>query len=153
MGLLESASFASRWRGYDYFKENKVLQLRELTPGIYSASVQGNMPEPYAVELHLAHPRTSTCNCPHANGRRVICKHIVAAYFTALPEEADRFYREAMEEEEEAEQYAEDLENKVVSYIGKMKKAELQQALLELLTEGPDWLFDRFVRENGLDSW
>ena len=153
MGLLESASFESRWRGYDYFKEHKVLSLQEITYGVYAATVQGNTPEPYTVELHLAHPRTSTCNCPHANGRRVICKHIVAAYFTALPGEADRFYQEAMEEEEKAGQYAEDLEKKVISCVGKMKKAELQQALLDLLMEGPDWQYDRFVRDHDLGDW
>ena len=28
-----------------------------------------------------------------------------------------------------------------------MKKSELQDALLELLMDGPDWQYDRFVRE------
>ena len=83
----------------------------------------------------------------------MLCKHIIAAYFTALPGEADRFYQEAMEEEEKAGQYAEDLEKKVISCVGKMKKAELQQALLDLLMEGPDWQYDRFVRDHDLGDW
>lgn len=37
-------------------------------------------------------------------------------------------------------------------YVWKMKKSELQQALLELLLDGPEWQYDRFVRENGLDD-
>ena len=151
MGLLECASYASCWRGYDYYEEHKVFDLQETAPGIYSAAVQGTAAVPYTVELNLPHPRKSSCNCPHANGRRVICKHIVAAYFAALPKEAVRFYKEAMDAEEMAAQDAEDMENKVSAYIMKMKKAELQEALLETLSEGPEWLYDRFIREHGLD--
>ena len=33
-----------------------------------------------------------------------------------------------------------------------MKKSELQEALLQLLFDGPEWQYDRFVRENGLDD-
>ena len=30
----------------------------------------------------------------------------------------------------------------------KMKKSELQEALLRLLYEGPEWQYDRFIRDN-----
>ena len=33
-----------------------------------------------------------------------------------------------------------------------MKKDDLQQALLELLFEGPEWQYKRFIREKGLDD-
>ena len=154
MGLLECASGASVWRGYDYYKEKKVVSLEETEANIFDAKVSGNSSEPYSVELHISHPRKSKCNCPHADGKRIICKHIVAAYFTVLPEEADKFYAEAMAYQEEEEKRQDELTDKVCHYVWHMKKSELQEALLQLLFDGPEWQFDRFVRENGLeDDW
>ena len=154
MGLLECASGASVWRGYDYYKEKKVVNLEEIEANIFTAEVSGNSSEPYFVELHIDHPRKSKCNCPHADGKRIICKHIVAAYFTVLPEEADKFYAEAMAYQEEEEKRKDELTDKVCHYVWHMKKSELQEALLQLLFDGPEWQFDRFARENGLeDDW
>ena len=154
MGLLECASGASVWRGYDYYKEKKVVSLEEIESNIFSAKVSGNSNEPYSIELHIDHPRKSKCNCPHADGKRIICKHIVAAYFTVLPNEAAKFYAEAMAYQEEEEKRKDELTDKVCHYVWHMKKSELQEALLQLLFEGPDWQFDRFVRQNGLeDDW
>ena len=154
MGLLECASGASVWRGYDYYKEKKVMSLGEIGENIFSAKVSGNSKALYSVELHINHPRKSKCNCPHADGRRIICKHIVAAYFTALPVEAEKFYSEAMSYQEEEEKREEELSDKVYHYVWHMKKSELQEALLQLLFDGPEWQYDRFARENGLiDDW
>ncbi len=83
-----------------------------------------------SVELHIDHPRKSKCNCPHADGKRIICKHIVATYFTLLPKEAERFYAEAMAYQEEEEKRQEEMSDKVIEYVGKMKKADLCQSLL-----------------------
>lgn len=152
MGLLECASGASVWRGYDYYKEKKVVAIEKIESNIFSAKVSGNSSEPYSVELHIDHPRKSKCNCPHADGKRIICKHIVAAYFSVLPEEADKFYAEAMAYQEEEEKRQDELSDKVCHYVWHMKKSELQEALLQLLFDGPEWQYDRFVRENGLDD-
>ena len=152
MGLIECASAASVWRGYDYFKDKRVVNFEELGENIYTATVTGSSNHHYSVELHIDHPRKSKCNCPHADGKRIICKHIVATYFTVLPKEAERFYAEAMAYQEEEEKRQEELSNKVIEYVGKMKKADLCQSLLELLFDGPEWQYDRFIREHGLDD-
>lgn len=154
MGILECASGASIWRGYDYYKEKKVASLKEIETSIFTAKVSGSSSETYSVELHIDHPRKSKCNCPHADGKRIICKHIIAAYFTALPKEADKFYAEAKAYQEEEEKRQEELSDKVCHYVRHMKKSELQEALLRLLFDGPEWQFDRFIRESGLeDDW
>ena len=152
MGLLECASGASIWRGYDYFEEKKVLRIEEIEPDIFSATVSGSSDNAYSVELHMKYPRKSKCNCPHADGKRIICKHIVATYFTILPSEAKKFYEETMAYQEEEEKRNEELTDKVCHYVWHMKKAELQEALLQMLFDGPDWQFERFVRENGLEE-
>lgn len=80
-------------------------------------------------------------------------KHIVTAYFAVLPKEADKFYAEQMAYQEEAQKRQEELYDKVRQYVLKMKKSEAQQALLQLVYEGPEWQYERFIRENELDNW
>ena len=152
MGMIECTSGASLWRGYDYYKENKVKNLIETSPGIFSANVEGNSDKPYIVEIDIAHPRKSKCNCPHADGKRIVCKHMMAVYFAVFPEEAQRIYNEAIEYQEQEDKRAEELYEKVRQHVWKMKKNEAQQALLELLVDGPEWQFDRFVREHNLED-
>ncbi|MCD8254354.1 MAG: SWIM zinc finger family protein [Oscillospiraceae bacterium] len=153
MGLLDCASGASLWRGYDYYKEKKVLSVEKTDEDVFMATVAGSAKKPYSVELRINHPRKSKCSCPHANGKRIICKHIVAVYFTVLPKEAEKFYTEVIAAQEEEEQREEELADRVYQYVWHMKKDELQQALLELLFDGPEWQYDRFLREKGLDEY
>ena len=152
MGILECASGASIWRGYDYFKEKKVNNIEEIREDVFSAKVKGSSNEEYSIELDIDHPRKSKCNCPYADGKRIICKHIVATYFTVFPNEAETFYEEAMNYQEEEERRQEELNDKVIKYVCKMKKADLCQSLLELLFDGPEWQYNRFIREHGVDD-
>ena len=121
MGMIECTSGASLWRGYDYYKENRVKNLIETSNGIFTAVVEGNSNNPYVVEIDIAHPRKSKCNCPHADGKRIVCKHMMAVYFTAFPDEAQRIYNEAIEYQEQEEKRAEELYEKVRQYVWKMK--------------------------------
>ena len=153
MGLLDCASSASLFRGYNYYKENKAKNLTETDTGVFTADVIGGASEPYTVEINVAHPRKSVCNCPHADGKRIVCKHMVATYFTAYPEEAARFYKEYLRAQEEEEEWEEEIYDRVQEYVWSMKKPELQQTLLELLFDGPDWQFEKFIREHDLDEY
>ena len=58
---------------------------------------------PYRTIIDVLHPRKSQCNCPFADGRRVICKHMVALLFTELPNEAEAYMLEIEESEKEEE--------------------------------------------------
>ena len=147
MGLIDCASGNSIWRGYDYFKEKKVSKLVPIGDGIYEATVSGSGKAPYHVLVDISHPRRSKCNCPHAHGKRIICKHIVAAYFKVHPEEAERLYREAMEYEAEEEKRQEEIADKLPSLVHKMKKGDLESALLQILFDGPERQYDKFLRE------
>lgn len=146
MGLLECASGASLWRGYDYFERGKVEQFGFIDNNRIAGTVAGGTT--YSTLVDVAHPRKSSCNCPHADGKRIVCKHIVATYFAAFPEEAKKFYEEAMAYQEEEEQRQEEEEQRVIKYVHSLKKSELQQKLLELLFEGPEWQYDRFIRDH-----
>ena len=97
MSFIHLASMESAWRGYEYYKSGKVKNCEKITPDQYEGMVSGSRKKPYQVTIDLKHPRSSECNCPHANGRRVVCKHMVALYFTAFPKEAEAYHNAVME--------------------------------------------------------
>ena len=145
MNFIQCASAASVWKGYYYYEENRALVTQRVSENIIRGTVSGSSAKSYSVEIDLAHPKRSKCNCPHADGKLIICKHKVALYFTVFPKMAKQFYDEAMFFEEQEEQRQQELSEKVVDCVRRMKKNELQQVLLELLFEGPEWQLDRFV--------
>lgn len=154
MSLMSCASRASTWKGYHYFLEHKVKMVQKINDSQYDGAVSGSNGEVYSVHIDLVHPRKSSCNCPHAAGRRIICKHMIALFFTVYPLEAERYIeevidyeREAERQEEEAERLAEEEEDKVLSFVDGLDRAEMREILLRLLFEGPEWQWERFIRE------
>ena len=147
MGLIDIASGNSTWRGLDYYKENKVSEYKEVSQSEYEGIVIGSNNKSYNVFMDIEHPRKSKCNCPHAKDKRIICKHIVALYFTVFPDEVDKFLKEVEEAQKENEEYEEEQEQKLINYVKSMSKSELQQAVFELLYDGPEWMYDRFIRD------
>ena len=103
MSLIDFASGASVWRGYDYYRSGKVLRCMRTDGSQCDGEVSGSNGEVYRVRLDLARPRNSECTCPHAEGKLIVCKHKVALYFTEFPEEAEKYYHEVIEAEERAE--------------------------------------------------
>ena len=148
MGFIDCASYASAWHGYEYYKENKVLTIDQVSKYEYEGTVAGSAEEPYSVHIDIRHPKKSTCNCPFAEGNMKICKHKVALYFSVFPEEADEYSAAVEQAAEAAEKYEEEVYDLIAQKIAKMKKSELQDALRDALMFGPDWLRDRFVREH-----
>ena len=147
MSIFTSASGKSVYRGYDYFLKNKVSNLVKISDIEYEALVQGSEEKPYKVHLNIDKPKTSVCDCPFANGRK-ICKHMIAVFFAAFPDEAKKYKveLEAYYEEEEAQEAK--LDDMLLNHIKKLSKLELQEALLQVLYDGPEWQFERFIREN-----
>jgi len=146
MGLLSMASNASVWRGYEYYLHKNVISYKKTDEGKYEAQVRGSDGENYSVFIDVEHPRKSNCNCPHAFGTRIICKHMIALYFLAFPSEAEGYIKEIEEYEAGAEQRQLELDEKIEKYIDSLSKKELKQALVEILYDSPEWIFDRFVR-------
>lgn len=148
MSILSVASGQSAYRGYEYFKANKVLHMEEAADGILSGTVSGSEGKIYDVTVDVEHPRKSHCNCPHAAGKRIVCKHMVAVYFAAFPQEAEKYITDLENYWAEDENRQQEIEERLVQYVSKMKKSELQEALLQILFDGPEWQYDRFIEEN-----
>lgn len=116
MGILDSASSQSVSRGYDYYKEGRVVLCQQISNYEFMGKIQGNDSKPYNVVININHPRKSTCNCPFAKGRQIICKHMVALFFYVLPEEAkdyedwlvSDYYDENDDDEDDEDDYYEE---------------------------------------------
>lgn len=138
MGLIELASNNSVWRGMDYYESKKVLSWNKVENGIYEGIVSGQEDRNYSVHIDKIHPRKSTCNCPFADGRRVICKHMIALYFTAEPNVAQDFLRQVEKWEQEEEQWEQEYYQELRKYVNSLSKAELQDKLYDALVELED---------------
>ena len=146
MSIITAASGRSVWRGYEYCMENKVSHIRMNDDATCEGLVSGSADQPYSVMINTQHPRKSRCDCPHANGR-IVCKHMVALFFAAFPEEAERFRAEVVAQAEEEERRQEQLDERIYTYVHRLKKDQLQQLTMNLIYSLPDWAFDRFVRD------
>ena len=135
MGLLELASGDSFWRGYDYYKAQKVKSCSKTAVNNYSGLVEGSSGDLYQVTLDLNHPKKSTCTCLHADGSRRVCKHKVALYFSIFPEEAEKALADAEAWEAEEEQRREDERESIKKYVFSLSKEELRQELLWRMIE------------------
>ena len=146
MSILIAASNQSAWRGYEYFMEDKVQFVKKLDDTHFVGAVTGGEVAPYAVTIDIENPKRSTCDCPFANGLKV-CKHMVAVYFAAFPEEAIKFKSAIDRALEEEEQYREELPRRIEKYINKLNKTQLKDLALNLIYELPEYEFEQFVNE------
>ena len=135
MGLIEMASGSSVWRGMDYYERKMVCSWKKSGEEAYDGVVSGSEGNKYSVHIDKVHPRKSSCNCPFAEGRRVICKHMIALLFTAEPKTAEDFLRQ-VEEWEQEEKERERLHYKERrEYVNSLPKKELQERLYDALVE------------------
>ena len=146
MSLISLASGKSLWRGYEYYTGKRIYMKMKKGENEYTGKVIGNG-QTYDVHIDLEHPRKSKCNCPLADGKRIICKHMVALYFDAFPDEAEAYIREVEEYERKQEELQNELDDKIRKYLNRASKEQLKETLYNLLYECPEWLFDRFVYE------
>lgn len=140
MALIDLASSNSLWRGIDYYQSNKVKEIEKINDNEYKSIVSGS--SDYNVFINLNHPRKSTCSCPFAEGRRVICKHMVATYFKIYPEEAKRLIDEQVAYEMEEEQLYEEHYNEVKEYVDSLTEEEAKAMLIERLID--EWYDDNW---------
>ena len=150
MGLKELSSYNSRWRGYDYYKNKKVLSIQKVSDTEYNSIVKGSYGDNYNVHIDTEHPRKSSCNCPYAKDTNIICKHMIATLFTAHPEEAEEYYEDVVKVQEEIQKAEERRIDVLRKCINEMSFDELKENFIEVLTSGPDWQLENFLEENDI---
>ena len=104
----------------------------------YDADVEGN--NLYHVHLDIKHPKKSTCTCPYASGKTIVCKHKVAVYFTIFPDEAkeaieerNNFYLEQEEREREYDKKEERERNRLKQYVNSLTEEEVRRMLVNYM--------------------
>lgn len=150
MGILNAASGNSVWKGYDYYTEGRVLYCEQIGETMFAGRVQGK--NVYSVAIDFLHIRKSSCDCAHAKSGRIICKHMVAMYFTAFPEEAKRLTQFNERWEDEQEKYEERMAVAVEDYIRKMPAAKVRKELYGLLMDSPRSAFEKFISEHSIED-
>ena len=150
MGIISSASGSSCWRGLDYHKSERIKNIKKISDVEYTSIASGT--KEYEVYLNLKNPRKSTCNCPLANGKSIICKHIVATYFSVVPGSAKDFEDEQNRLQEEDEEYQENEYKNAIKFINKMSKKELVEELIYIFDYAPDWVYGDFIKRNDIEG-
>lgn len=150
MGIISCASGNSCWRGLDYYKDKKVKSIKKISNNEYTSIVHGS--SNYEVYLNIEHPRQSTCNCPLAKGKKLICKHIVATYFSCVKDSAEEFEKEQEKLQEEDEVYQDNQYNNMVKYLNKMSKEQLVNEMIYVFDYAPEWIYDDFVKRHDIEG-
>ena len=134
-----------------YFIGDRVIESKEIEPNIVKAKVLGSGMKLYDVMVDFNHPLKCTCNCPHAEGKKIICKHKVAVYFKYHQKEAFDFYDEYVKYEKIDYEYRDEICDNIYTKISEMSKEELVQNCYELLIATPSWTFYDFLEKNGIE--
>jgi len=111
---------------------------RKLGEHEFEGEVAGSEKEPYHVMIDTEHPKKSTCNCPHAEGKKIVCKHKIALFFTVFSKESDRYIAEIEEYEREEEEREQEHYDQIVKYVKSLSKEELRIALINALIEAEE---------------
>lgn len=151
MSVVTSASANSAWRGYNYYLNKKVIKISKLNENEYEGIVRGN-DNNYNIYLNIKKPRKSKCDCPFAKDRSVVCKHIVALYFTLFPEQAKAYIKDIEDAEKKEEERQRESERKIKDYINSLSKEELQEILFEIARNDPNCLYYGFYEEDYCDE-
>lgn len=151
MSIISITKGQTAHRGYVYYTDKKVLQMESAGVNKWRGKVAGSNGEEYNIYVDEEHPYKCQCECAYVEGKpHIICKHMVALYFAAYPDEAKNYINELNAYWAEEEKRREEAKRKLEGYILRMRKAELQEALLELLQDGPEWQYEMFMDRCGL---
>lgn len=158
--LVNLASSASFYKGLSYYQSKAVINSNRCGDDNYEGEVKGSNRNVYKVSIDMSHPRKSSCTCPFAKGRRVICKHMVALYFYHFPQQADAIIAEWEEEEkakeeaynEWADEYEKERQKEVkeiTAYVNSLSVEQVREKLIEALLNE----FDRDYPDYDVDDY
>ena len=144
--FYSSASYQSFWKGYWYYKNGNVLSWNKINDFEYEGIVKSNnQKDQYNVIINLKKPRASKCNCPFAEGKYKVCKHMVALYFAVFPDEVKHFDEEVYEFEKEQERKAKEHEeryNNLKKEVSNWSREELENYVINTMLEDYDAEYD-----------
>ena len=155
MSIFSKASNSSYWRGFDYYENNHVKDIIQISNSEYKASVVGT--KEYQVTIDLEHPNKSTCTCPFVEGNHKMCKHMLAVAFSVCPDEVktanrirEEYYYEQEHKEERLSQIMKDKEKEIRKLVNSLSKEELRERLFNMLMNNE---YDMAYKDVCGDEW
>lgn len=121
MSFIDSAAYWSKVNGFDYFEDGRVLEIVKISEDEYHAKVKGNNDNICNIVYYPDYPKKSTCNCPRANGKKVVCKHKVALFYALNPDEAQSVRDEREESIKHQERLEKEFEERHRKRVEEMK--------------------------------
>ena len=83
MSFIDYAQFNTTLRrGYELSINGSVKSKKHLSDMVISGRVTDSRGETYDVDVDIAHPLASHCNCPVASAKKYLCEHEIALYFS-----------------------------------------------------------------------
>ena len=177
MSILNSASSRTVYRGYDYYKNGNVISYIQSSDFEYEGEIQGTNKKPYHVMINTKHPKSSSCDCPFANGN-TICKHMVALFFAVSPEDlkdyedwSENDYEDEYEDEGDEEEYYYDDYNDeydiygdynryksdfikpiffdeiLLNFVNNLSEKKLKDILIEELKKNEEYTFNNYLKK------
>ena len=92
MRLLTCASREARLQGLEDFRAGRVERLARRADGCIVGVVLETDGTRQVTTADPEHPRFSLCTCPRAENPRIVCRHMVAVFCAAFPEESAAFF-------------------------------------------------------------
>lgn len=136
MGLIDLASSESKLRGLRYYQNGNVAEVRNIGELQYAAKIRNDRGTVYDVLVNLDKVRSSQCSCPFKKDKpKAICKHIVAAYFSIFPKEADDLQRTYEEWEAGAEERETQRLKELEEYVNSLSIEDLRFMVLDHILE------------------
>lgn len=140
MGILEKCSKKSLNRGYEYFKNNKIISYTNINEYEYTGKVSGSNNNIYNTKININHIKSCSCTCPFAKDNSKICKHMVALFFITFPLAAKEYETNRRYELRLLEKFQRDDEkqekkrkNYITRYVNKLSLDELKEKLINYI--------------------
>lgn len=148
MKLYEYARKLSLERGLNYYESGKVESVNVISNDEYSGIVKGSKDRQYEVTIDLINHIKSTCNCPHAAGNDIMCKHKVALYFSVFPNDAIELRRKTTKTEQQKDLYFKSLQSRIFDFLDDATEDELRKILYSIVKRYKVRKLEIFIRRN-----
>lgn len=158
MSIFTKASGNSYWRGYHYYKDNRVKDIKKISDDIFAATVIGS--KEYDVRIDLSHPLKSSCTCPFVEGNHKICKHMVALGFATSPKELleakeieKAYYQDIKDKKTRYQELLSSKEKEIKEYVDSLSNDQLKEELYRrLLNLERDRIYDEVYGDDEYDD-
>ena len=136
MNFIDRLSPSKVASGFDYYKNKRVTNIKEISPGKFEAEVEGSEVYLVTIDMNNLSNQNLKCTCPD-RAKKHLCKHIAATWF-ALNLEAATEYEQMLkrhieflkEMHKEYVQKEKEIKQHIKQEVDKMSIEQLKQEVM-----------------------